>query len=180
MKFAFAIVTAVGVFLSCSPNKTESIDSIATPETKAQKPEFHEGKVEEFLSSWHQLAAKGDRKYFDYFSDNGVFMGTDSWERWRKDEFEQKFGVLFNNKKAWEFEARKRNIDFNADSTVIWFDETLDTWMGTCRGSGVIQRRGDDLKIRQYHLAVTVPNAMIADYLVLLKEKGYEDSIKKK
>ncbi|MBS9766494.1 MAG: nuclear transport factor 2 family protein [Flavobacteriaceae bacterium] len=41
---------------------------------------------------------------------------------------------------------------------MAWFDELLDTWMGICRGSGVLEKTAKGWKIRHYVLSVTVPN----------------------
>ena len=37
----------------------------------------------------------------------------------------------------------------------------LDTWMGVCRGSGVVKKVNGDWKIEHYVLSLTVPNENI-------------------
>jgi hypothetical protein len=46
----------------------------------------------------------------------------------------------------------------NEAANTVWFDELIATWMGTCRGSGVLEKRGDSWKIKQYVLSVAIPN----------------------
>jgi len=43
-------------------------------------------------------------------------------------------------------------------ANIVWFDELIDTWMGTCRGSGVLEKKEDSWKIKQYVLSVAIPN----------------------
>jgi hypothetical protein len=64
----------------------------------------------------------------------------------------------FEDGKGWDFKKIERNIYIADDSSVLWFDELLDTWMGPCRGSGVMQRTKSGWKIMQYIFSVTVPN----------------------
>jgi hypothetical protein len=39
-----------------------------------------------------------------------------------------------------------------------WFDELLNTQMKICRGSGVLVKIGQEWKIKQYVLSMTIPN----------------------
>jgi hypothetical protein len=41
---------------------------------------------------------------------------------------------------------------------MAWFDELLNTQMKICRGSGVMIKIGNDWKIQQYVLSMTIPN----------------------
>ncbi len=50
---------------------------------------------------------------------------------------------------------------------MVWFDELLDTWMGTCRGSGVLEKNNKEWKIKQYVLSVTIPNDSIQKVIKL-------------
>ncbi len=54
---------------------------------------------------------------------------------------------------------------------MAWFDELLDTWMGVCRGSGVLVKNGDSWKIKQYVLSLTVPNSNIDEVIKINKIK---------
>jgi hypothetical protein len=54
------------------------------------------------------------------------------------------------------------------DGEVAWFSELLTTWMGVCRGSGIVVQTPNGWRIAQYHLSVTVPNEIIGDFLKLI------------
>ena len=47
------------------------------------------------------------------------------------------FGLLqalfLNREKVWDFKP-ERHIQVDEAGNLAWFDELLDTWMGTCRG----------------------------------------------
>jgi hypothetical protein len=51
---------------------------------------------------------------------------------------------------------------------MVWFSELLSTWMGVCRGSGILAMTPQGWKIQQYHLSVTVPNDLIRDFITLV------------
>jgi len=56
---------------------------------------------------------------------------------------------------------------------MAWFDELLDTWMGACRGSGVLRKTSDGWKIAHYNLALTVPNEKMNQVIdVIGKQSG--------
>ena len=65
---------------------------------------------------------------------------------------------FFDKGKAWSFTSLKRNISFSSDGKYAWFDELLDTQMKLCRGSGVLEKIGNQWKIKQYVLSQTIPN----------------------
>ncbi len=126
-------------------------------------------QINEFLNQWHKAAADANAdEYFGAIATSGIFMGTDPSERWTKDQFWEYAKEAFENQRTWDFKPGKRFVSFNDDFTLAWFDEMLDTWMGTCRGSGVIQKIGGEWKIRQYNLAVTVDNDLMTDYIKLI------------
>lgn len=126
-----------------------------------------EQSVHEFMDAWHLAAAQADAKtFFGSMAEEGVYLGTDASERWLTAEFEEWAKPYFDKGKAWEFKAIERNIAFGPDKKIAWFDEKLDTWMGVCRGSGVLMKDSNqDWKIHQYNLAVTVPNDNIQEFL---------------
>ena len=131
------------------------------------------------LDEWHTAAATADYEgYFGKMDSISVFIGTDATENWQKKEFESFSKPYFDRGKAWSFKAVQRNIFLNKDQNFAWFDELLDTWMGACRGSGVIELKNDTWVIKHYVLSVTIPNDDIQKLLdiklkkdtVLLKE----------
>lgn len=124
------------------------------------------------LDKWHQDAAKADfNAYFDAIADDGVFLGTDPAEHWRKSEFAAFSKPYFDKGKAWDFTPYNRTITYQPDSSLAWFDELLKTWMGVCRGSGVAVRDAQgQWKIKQYNLTVTIHNDLIKDFLEVAKK----------
>ena len=64
-----------------------------------------------------------------------------------------------------DFKPLERHIYTNKSGNFIWFYELLDTWMGVCRGSGVIELVGKQLKIKHYVLSLTVPNDVIDEVI---------------
>ncbi len=119
--------------------------------------------VDTTLNQWHKAAAEADfDTYFGLMDEQAVFVGTDSSEVWRKKEFMAFSKPYFDKGKAWNFQKINRNIyTDNNFPHVVWFDETLQTWMGICRGSGVMTQNNGQWKIRHYVLSLTVPNNKI-------------------
>jgi hypothetical protein len=126
--------------------------------------------VAQVLDEWHQAATVADEDvYFGHMHPGAIFLGTDSAERWTKEEFMDFALPHFQKDTAWAFEVRHRDIYFDRSGQVAWFDEDLDTWMGTCRGSGVLSRFQQKWVIRHYNLAMLVPNERVQDYLEMMK-----------
>ena len=128
------------------------------------------------LDSWHNAAAKADYdSYFSYFNDDAVFIGTDATENWDKKSFMSWCKPHFDKGKTWCFTSLERHVYLDASGKIAWFDELLNTRMKICRGSGVVIKEGNDWKIQQYVLSMTVPNAR-TDSVISLKAV-IEDSI---
>jgi hypothetical protein len=96
--------------------------------------------------------------YFDLFTEDAVFIGTDATENWNKSEFKKYAKPYFDKKKTWNFKSIERNIYFAKGNNIAWFDELLSTQMKICRGSGVVQKVGKTWKVKQYVLSMTIPN----------------------
>lgn len=131
---------------------------------------YAQSDVDTFINEWHRAAtdAKAE-KFFGMMASDAVYIGTDATERWSKDEFYSFAKPYFDKGKAWDFKAYDRQIHKSKDGEYVWFSELLNTWMGVCRGSGVLQKDGNTWKIRQYHLSVTVPNEAITDFISLVE-----------
>ncbi|GAB4250425.1 MAG: hypothetical protein Kow0027_13830 [Saprospiraceae bacterium] len=128
--------------------------------------------INQFLDNWHQAAANADEDtFFGSMTMDGVYLGTDASEYWRRDEMRKWAQPYFDKDTAWAFKPKSRHIYMSADGQIAWFDELLDTWMGDCRGSGVLVKTKDGWKLKHYNLAVTVPNDLMDQYLELLKAK---------
>ncbi|WP_288381294.1 nuclear transport factor 2 family protein [uncultured Massilia sp.] len=119
-------------------------------------------QVNAFVDEWHQDAANARMAYFDKIAKDGVYIGTDRSELWRRDEFKAWAKKYFDAKKAWSFKATRRNVYASADGSLIWFDELLDTAnMGHCMASGVIRKTAKGFEIVHYQLSVAVPNEVV-------------------
>lgn len=152
------------ILFSCNNVQTKKID-----------PDKEKESIKQVMDNWHKAAS--DANYEGYFSKMdsvSVFIGTDATENWSKKEFEDFSKPYFEKGKAWSFVAAERNIYLNENGNFAWFDELLQTWMGACRGSGVLEKKGDEWKIKHYVLSVTVPND---DIQKLLDIKLKKDSI---
>ncbi|MCT4613873.1 MAG: nuclear transport factor 2 family protein [Marinifilaceae bacterium] len=132
-----------------------------------------ESEINKFLDQWHLAAAKADFKsYFGAMSKDCIYMGTDKSETWTKKDFMAFAKPFFKRKSAWDFNAKSRNI--YSKNGIIWFNELLDTWMGMCRGSGVIVKHKNTYKLVQYHLSVTIDNDKIKSFIKLTNEPTKE------
>lgn len=131
----------------------------------AQSPEQ---EIDSLLDNWHHAAAVADEEvFFGSMTPDARYIGTDETENWERDELREWSKAAFERDSAWDFKKKTRNIYVGSDGKFAWFDETLDTWMGICRGSGVLERTGSGWKIRHYVLSVAVPNDKIDAYLLL-------------
>ena len=128
------------------------------------------------LDAWHKAAAEANfTNYFQYFTEDAIFIGTDATENWNKKDFAVWAKPYFDKGKAWSFTSLERHIFFDASGKTAWFDELLNTQMKICRGSGVLVKSGNDWKIAHYVLSMTMPNDKV-DAVLKLKAVQ-EDSI---
>lgn len=74
-------------------------------------------------------------------ADDAIYIGADKTELWSKEQFQAFAKPYFDAGKAWSFKVVSRNIYFSKTGDVAWFDELLNTWMGVCRGSGVLEKK---------------------------------------
>ena len=143
------IFTLISLFiniLSFSQNKRKAINNTQT-------------QINQTLDTWHKYAAESDFKnYFSLMDKKSVFVGTDSTEIWTKKEFMKYAKPVFKKKRGWKFTPTSRRIYLSKNGKIAWFDELLDTWMGKCRGSGVLVFKNDQWLIKQYVLSLTIPN----------------------
>ncbi len=132
---------------------------------QAQTPE---DKINSLIDNWHLAAAKADSNaFFSALTENAHYLGTDESEDWTREKMRIWAKPYFDSGKAWDFKKKTRNIYLYPDGKLAWFDETLDTWMGVCRGSGVVILTKEGWKIQHYVLSVAVPNDKIDAYLEL-------------
>ena len=149
----------------------------------SQKKGFYENvqkkNVSKVLDDLNLYASTADFKnYFNLYAEESTFIGTDANEVWNKKEFMDYSKPHFDKGKAWSFTSLKRNITFSDDGKYAWFDELLDTQMKICRGSGVLEKIGNQWKIRQYVLSMTVPND-VSNEIIKIKTPIEEALIQK-
>lgn len=132
-----------------------------------------EKAINQLLDEWHLAAAQADSlAYFSRMADPSVFIGTDSSEVWDKNQFIGFAAPFFAKGKAWDFKATSRHIYIaEPGKKMAWFDEMLDTWMGPCRGSGVVVKEKGKWLVKHYVLSLTIPNDQIRP---VMKAAGYE------
>lgn len=135
-------------------------------------------KIDKTLDRWHQAAADADFKtYFNLMSDDAVFVGTDASEVWDKPAFMKFAKPYFDKRKAWNFKKIKRHIYLNEAQTIAWFDETLNTWMGVCRGAGVLQKTGQTWQIKHYVLSLTIPNDKMKKVISVIQQDNNANNL---
>ena len=127
--------------------------------------------LDTLIDYWHLQASKARfDNYFDVTADNFVFLGTAPGERWDKKQFMDFSKPYFDKGKAWDFKAKNRNWIFSKDQNSAWFDEDLDTWMNTCRGSGICIKKNGKWKLAYYNLTVLIENEKIDAFIKLREE----------
>lgn len=116
-------------------------------------------EINQILNDWHLAATDANfNNYFGKMDSISVFIGTDASENWTKKQFANFSKPYFDKGKAWDFKTLERNVYVSEQGNFVWFDELLNTWMGTCRGSGVLEKKGDTWLIKHYVLSVAIPN----------------------
>lgn len=140
---------------------------LAASNTQEKQPE---SVIAAQLDRFHQAAASADGEtYFNLFSNDGVFIGTDASERWPLDAFKKFAEPYFSQGKGWTYLPRDRTIVVHGD--VAWFDELLDNESyGECRGSGVLVKEKGQWKIAQYNLHFPIPNDLAKQITQMIKE----------
>ena len=121
-------------------------------------------QVNAFIDEWHDDAAHARSRFFDKMAPGAVYIGTDKTERWTRDELKAWSKKYFERPSAWAFTPIKRHVAFSADKQFIWFDEQLNTQMGVCQASGVVQRPASGLQILHYQLSLAVPNELVDQF----------------
>lgn len=163
MKNLTLFVFAATILLACNTTKKKSSSKLNF--TKAKQD------VNFFMDDWHLAATEANyENYFSKLDTASVFIGTDASENWTKKEFEGFSKPYFDNGKAWDFKSLERNIYFSKDGSIAWFDELLNTWMGTCRGSGVLERNENGWTLKHYVLSVAIPNDAVQEVISAKKE----------
>jgi hypothetical protein len=151
MKYFFIIIVSLLVLSACN-NQKEDENSL-------------KAELNIILDDWHRSAAVADEDFFFGSMDStAIYLGTDPGERWKKEEFMEWGMKYFQRDTAWVFKPYNRFWEFSDDCKIAWFDELLETHMGICRGSGVLIKSENQWKIKQYNLALTLPNEQMNEF----------------
>jgi len=113
--------------------------------------------VSAVLDDFHAAAADADvQRYLGHFTAQGVFLGTDDWERWPLPQFREYVIGRFRSG-GWVYVPLSRNTTLAGDTA--WFDEIVESprW-GRFRGTGVLRQIDGQWKIAHYALSFLVPN----------------------
>ena len=160
MKKALIICFSFFFFYACGSAKAVKTDKDATRK-----------EVNTLLENWHKAASDANfNAYFGFMDSNAVYIGTAAEEVWTKKQFANFSKPYFDKGKAWSFTTLERNVYLNETANIVWFDELIATWMGTCRGSGVLEKTENSWKMKQYVLSVAIPNDNIQKVIALKKK----------
>lgn len=165
MKTYFSLLSFCMLLLACSPNTEET----------AQSNDEIILEIDSLTNAWHRAASASEiTPYLEAMDSFSVFIGTDISEIWQKDKFAKFATPYFKQGKGWDFEVLQRNCYVAEQQNIVWFDESLNTWMGLCRGSGVWEKTSGTWKLKQYVLSVAIPNK---DIKAVIEAKKDRDSI---
>ena len=126
------------------------------------------------LDAFHRAASEADGdRYFGFFAEGAVFLGTDASERWSVEEFEAFAEPYFSVGRGWTYTPQERHVVIAADGVTAWFDELLSNEAyGTCRGSGVLLLTESGWRIAQYNLSIPIPNELAAEIVAMIGAGG--------
>ena len=159
----FSLLIGLTLILFSCKSKVEKLPIESNKEIKEN--------INVLMNNWHEAATDADYEgYFGKMDSVSVFIGTDATENWTKKQFENFSKPYFDKGKAWDFKTLERNIYISKTRNFVWFDELLDTWMGTCRGSGVLEKDNNSWKIKHYVLSVEIPNDDVQAVIVAKKK----------
>ena len=119
--------------------------------------------IDALIDGLHQDAHEGNfQTYFDRYTPDAVFLGTDKSERWTIEEFKVYAEPAFEDGHGWTYSVKERN--WEGDGSTRWFDEVLlNEKLGHCRGTGVVELIDGEWKIAHYALTMLVPNDIAAE-----------------
>jgi len=146
----FILIIPFVFLISCSPKTAPMLDDQLT-------------EIDALLDGLHQDAHEGNYEaYFDRYSPEAVFLGTDKTERWNLEEFKTYAEPAFEDGHGWTYEVIDRN--WEGDGEIRWFDEILlNEKLGHCRGTGVVLKINGEWKIAHYALTMLIPNSIAAE-----------------
>lgn len=148
-------IVVLGLFF-CFCSAPQKVDSTGTVE-----------QIDSLMNQWHTDAANANfNGYIGLMDSTCNYIGTDATENWMRDDFAAFCKPYFDKKTTWDFTTMQRDIRINETKNTAWFDEILDTHMGTCRGSGALELKNGKWKLMQYVLSVAIPNESMKEVKV--------------
>lgn len=161
---AFVLTLSIFSLCACATSRPASGASsmIASDQAIAQT-----------LDRFHAAASNADfDAYFNSFTPDGVFLGTDATERWTVEEFKAYCKPYFDQGKGWTYLPRERHVRVDASGTGAWVDEVLENEKyGMCRGTAYLVRdQAGAWKVARYSLAFLIPNDVAAEATALGKK----------
>lgn len=135
----------------------------SAPAAEAGAQTSKELAVNRVLDALHREAAAANfDEYFDLYTDNAVFLGTDRSEYWTIDAFRAYAQPHFARGTGWTYTPLRRELHFYANTA--WFEEELQSEKyGRVRGTGVLVRGNGGWKVAQYNLTLPIPNPMFGE-----------------
>ena len=126
------------------------------------KADEQRGAIDALIDGLHQDAHEANfQTYFDRYSVDAIFLGTDKTERWTVEEFKAYAKPAFADGHGWTYTVVERN--WEGSGNIRWFDEILfNEKLGNCRGTGVVELIEGEWKIAHYALTMLVPNEIAA------------------
>jgi len=94
-----------------------------------------------------------------------------------RDEIRTWSEKYFARDTAWAFNPYDRQVYFSSDAKTAWFEELLETWMGPCRGSGVLSYTKDGWKLEHYNLAMLIDNEDVEEVLKIIQEQDEQPEL---
>ena len=125
------------------------------------------------IDGFHAAAARGDETaYLGSMTEDGVFLGTDEWERWPKvPTFTDYVGNRFADGGGWTYRSVERNVVLAEDGDTAWFDEVIvSSADARFRGTGVLLKTDGQWKIAHYAMSFLVLNEIWDDVIQLNKQ----------
>ena len=111
-----------------------------------------------------------ESRYFDHFTQDAVFLGTDAGERWEVVAFREYAHPHFEAGRGWTYVPEDRHVALSTDGSIGWFDERLySEKYGELRGSGVVRLEQGRFRLVQYNMTFTVPNETAGEVVELIR-----------
>ena len=125
------------------------------------------------IDGFHAAAARGDKTaYLGLMTEDGVFLGTDEWERWPKvPSFTNYVSDRFADGGGWTYRSVERDVTLAEGGHTAWFDEVIvSSTDARFRGTGVLVKTDGEWKIARYAMSFLVLNEVWNDVIRLNQE----------